>query len=108
MSDVNYTFEQGKALKDAYAGATTQDERVAVVEAFAVDFGKSTRSIIAKLVREGVYLAKEKAAKAEKQVRKADLVAMIEAKLEVELPSLEKAGRLDLMKLVYSLEALAD
>lgn len=65
------------------------------VEVIAANVGKSVRSVIAKLSREGVYVAKQKAA-GEKGVTKSDLVAKIADKFGVEvekLASLEKATK---------------
>jgi transposase-like protein len=82
----NYSVEVTAQLVEAFkAGAT--------VEALANQFGKSTRSIVAKLSREGVYKAKTKD-NAEARVTKAELVAKIAEGLGVEqevLDSLEKA-----------------
>lgn len=82
---VNYTAAQTAEAVEAYlAGAT--------VEAIATKLGKTVRSVVAKLSREKVYVAKAKVAGA--RVTKADLVAKIAAKAGVEvtaLASLEKA-----------------
>ena len=52
---VNYTAEQTAAMLAAYTAAPT----VETVEQIAADLGKSVRSIVAKLSREGVYKKKE-------------------------------------------------
>ena len=82
----NYTPEQTAALVSGYkAGAS--------VEALATQLGKSTRSIVAKLSREGVYQAKSKATVA--RVKKADLVDAIANRIGVApevFDSLEKAN----------------
>ena len=82
----NYTAEQTAALVSGYqAGAS--------VEALATQLGKSTRSIVAKLSREGVYQAKSKATVA--RVKKADLVDAIANRIGVApetFDSLEKAN----------------
>ncbi len=63
---INYTPEQTLELVQAYqAGAT--------VEQLAERIGKSVRSVVAKLSREGVYVAKTKVTGAAR-VRKAELV----------------------------------
>ena len=54
----NYTDEQTVALVDAYSAADSQEAREAVMSEFADEFGKTVRSIRAKLVREGVYVKK--------------------------------------------------
>ena len=85
---VNYTAEQVETLVAGYKAGET-------VEALAVALGKSVRSIVAKLSREGIYVAKVKTA-AEGRVTKADLIEKIAAKFGVEsekLDSLEKATK---------------
>ena len=85
---VQYTPEQTSTLVAEYtAGAS--------VEAIATSMGKSVRSVIAKLSREGVYVAKGKAQGAT-TVRKARLIEAIAARLGVpseKLESLEKATK---------------
>jgi hypothetical protein len=49
---VNYTPEMTTKLVEAYTANPTK----ATVEAFAAEFGKTTKSIVAKLSREGVYV----------------------------------------------------
>ena len=67
---------------------------------FAQTFGKTTRSIIAKLSREGVYVAQPRTTKSgEPVVAKAELVAQIETHFGIEL-TLVKAGKQDLQRLV--------
>ena len=74
------------------------------VDALAKDFGKSVRSIIAKLSREGVYVAQPKVTKSgEPVVRKAELVAQIEETLGGTFPTLVKASKADLQNLVDTL-----
>ena len=66
---VNYSPEQTAQLVANYkAGAT--------VEALATSFGKTTRSVVAKLSREGVYQAKSKSSGVAR-VKKAELVDRI-------------------------------
>ena len=52
-AEPNYTEEMVVAITSAYQGGTPVDE-------IAVSIGKSKRSVISKLVREGVYVATEK------------------------------------------------
>lgn len=52
----NYTTAQTAELVAAYQAAPDQNARDAVVAEFASKFNKSTRSIISKLSREGVYV----------------------------------------------------
>lgn len=74
---VNYTVEQtAKAVADYKAGVD--------VKAIAESLGKTVRSVIAKLSREGVYTKKEYVSKSgEKVETKAELVAQIAEKLNV-------------------------
>ena len=55
--NVNYTDEQATAMISAYVAEPTK----ATVEALAKSMGRSTRSIIAKLSRSGVYQSPAKA-----------------------------------------------
>jgi hypothetical protein len=66
---VNYTPEQTAQLVAKYEAGTT-------VEQLAEMFGKTTRSVVAKLSREGVYVAKGKST-GQARVRKAELVDRI-------------------------------
>ena len=93
----NYTDAMVEELVAAYEDAPTR----ATVDEFAEKFNKPARSIIAKLVREGVYKA---VARATKQgtpvVRKSELVAQIQAALGTnQLESLVKASKADLQAL---------
>ena len=93
----NYTDAMVAELVDAYVANPVR----ATVDEFAVKFDKPARSIIAKLVREGVYKA---VARATKQgtpvVRKAELVSAIEGQLHSNLPSLAKASKQDLAEML--------
>ena len=93
----NYTDAMVDELVAAYEDTPTR----ATVDEFAEKFNKPARSIIAKLVREGVYKA---VARATKQgtpvVRKSELVAQIQAALGTnQLESLVKASKADLQAL---------
>ena len=84
---VNYTVEQTTQLVEAYKSGST-------VEQIAQELGKSTRSVVAKLSREGVYEPKTKA-RGETRVKKAELVDRLAAACEVApevFESLEKAN----------------
>jgi D-ribose pyranose/furanose isomerase RbsD len=56
---VNYTETQTAELVERYQAAETPEQRDTVVEELAQDMGKTVRSVRQKLVREGVYIAKE-------------------------------------------------
>ena len=96
----NYTDEMVAQMTEAYVANPTRE----TVEALAAEMGKTVRSIIAKLSREGVYVAQPKVTKTgEPVVRKAELVAQLEAHFEVAIPTLVKASKADLQKLVDTL-----
>lgn len=90
---VNYTAEQTAELVSAYVASPTSE----TVAMFAETFGKSVRSIVAKLSREGVYKAKEYKTKAgEKPVKKdsvADAIGSILKLSEADTDSLAKANK---------------
>ena len=101
MQNTNYTQEMTDILVQAYVACPKRE----VVDQYAQSFNKSPRSIIAKLVREGVYQAPEKTTKAgDPIVRKQDLVKSIEAATGLSLSSLEKASKADLQKLSTFIE----
>ena len=85
-TQINYTPEQTLEIVQLFTSGTT-------VEQIAEQFGKTTRSIIAKLSREGVYVAKSKAA-GTKRMTKLDMIAKVEEALELDmvLNSMEKAS----------------
>ena len=98
----NYTDAMVEELVAAYEDNPSRD----TVDEFAQKFNKPARSIIAKLVREGVYKA---VARATKQgtpvVRKAELVAQIQESLgTTKLDTLAKASKADLQTLVALVE----
>lgn len=97
---VNYTPEQtAQVVADYTAGVP--------VEQIAEALGKSVRSIVAKLSREGVYQKKQYATKTGEPVQKKDSVAdAIGAVLlltEAETDSLAKANKTALVKIFAAL-----
>ncbi len=92
----NYPQEVINTMVSSYEESPTRE----TVNTLASKFGKTERSVIAKLSALGVYVAQPKPTKRPPQVRKADLVADIEAKLGVEFVSLNKAGFGDLETLL--------
>ena len=75
----NYTEDMVAEMTKAYQANPTRE----TVEELASKFGKTVRSIIAKLSREGVYVAQPRVTKSgEPVVRKAELVAQINAKFD--------------------------
>ena len=96
----NYTDEMVAQMTEAYVANPSRE----TVEALATEMGKTVRSVIAKLSREGVYVAQPKVTKTgEPVVRKAELVALINAHFDAQMPTLVKASKADLQKLVDSL-----
>lgn len=100
---VNYTPEQtAKVVADYQAGMT--------VEAIAEAVGKTARSVIAKLSKEGVYVAKGKTA-GKRDMLKSEMVAEIAkfvGKTDEQVESLEKATGPALMAVLTQLKELAE
>jgi len=89
----NYSDEMVHSMVADYQDNPSKD----TVEKLASEFGKTTRSIVAKLVREGVYQAAPRVTKTGAPViRKAELVAQIQEVLGVEFSTLEKVSKQDL------------
>ena len=97
---VNYTAEQTAEVLSLYAAGTD------VVE-IAERFGKTARSIIAKLSREGVYQKKTYTTKTGEAVQKkdqtADAIGAILRMTESEIESLTKANKTALKKIFDAL-----
>ena len=94
---INYTDEMVNTMTEQYAANPTRE----TVDALADQFGKTTRSIIAKLSREGVYVAQPRTTKSgEPVISKSELVSTLEAHFGIEMPTLVKAGKQDLQRLV--------
>jgi hypothetical protein len=95
---VNYTPEQTQMMVIEYQAGQT-------VESLAQTMGKSVRSIVAKLSREGVYVAKVYATKTGEAVIKKDTVADFIGNAlrlsEADTESLTKANKV-------ALKAIAD
>ena len=98
---VNYTPEQTASMLADYAGGVT-------VEAIAENLGKTVRSVVAKLSREGVYRKKEYISKTgERPVKKdatADEIGKIAGLSEGEVDSLTKANKTALLKVLALLK----
>ena len=97
---VNYTPEQSaQMVADYQAGVTT--------EAIAEKLGKTVRSVVAKLSREGVYKAKTYVSKTGAPVVKkdahADAIGAILKMTESEIESLTKANKTALEKIFSAL-----
>ncbi len=104
---VNYTPEQTAEMKAFYNPTATAAERKAQVAALAEKFGKSVKSIVAKLSREGVYVPAEYVSKTgEKPVKKdahADAIAKVLGLSENDADSLTKANKSALAKVFSAL-----
>lgn len=101
MTVQNYSTEQTKQIVDAYVANPAQ----ATVEALATQFGKTARSIVAKLAKEGVYQSKAKEA-GKREMLKAEMVteiAKLIGKNEEQIESLEKATGPALMAVLIAL-----
>tara|TARA_Y100000592_G_C5366880_1_gene266498 strand:+ start:453 stop:860 length:408 start_codon:yes stop_codon:yes gene_type:complete len=97
MATANYTEQQTKDMVAQYEAAPTKETVVAIAE----KLGKNTRSVIAKLSREGVYKAQPRTTKrGEPVVLKQELVNKIQEHFGDEFPSLVKASKVDLQKLI--------
>ena len=98
-----YTVEQTLELVAAYQAAPTQE----TVAKFAEKFGKTLKSVIAKLSREGVYQKKEyvskSGAKPEKKDSVADAIGAILKMSDGEIDSLAKANKTALQKIFQAL-----
>ena len=96
----NYTDEMVASMTAKYEANPTRD----TVDALAIETGKTVRSVIAKLSREGVYVAQPKVTKTgEAVVRKTELVALVANRFGIEVPTLVKASKADLQRLVNAL-----
>lgn len=96
----NYTKEMEDKMSEMYLANPTRE----TVEELAEMFGKKTRSVISKLSSMKIYVVPEKTTKnGSPIVKKEDLVKLIEAHLDVSLPSLGKTNKRDLQELVDSL-----
>ena len=106
MASKNYTDEMVSAMVKQYEAEPTLD----TVATLAQDFGKTTRSIIAKLSREGVYKAQPRTTKTgEPVVRKDELVAEIATMLGIDdstIATVSKATKADLKNLVQRLSEI--
>lgn len=97
---VNYTAEQTAAMVADYTAGVT-------VEKIAEAMGKTTRSVIAKLSREKVYVAKTYVSKTGAPVVKkdqtADSIGAVLGLTEAEIESLTKANKTALVKIFAAL-----
>lgn len=97
---VNYTPEQTTTILEQYAQGVS-------VEQIAEAVGKTTRSVIAKLSREGVYQKKVYKTKTGEAVQKkdgfAEAIGLVLQLSEGEVDSLTKANKTALQKIFQAL-----
>ena len=93
----NYTEDMVTTMHSLYTANPTRE----TVDVLAGQLGKSVRSIIAKLSREGIYVAQPRVTKTgEPVVRKAELVSQINEHFGEDFPTLIKASKVDLQNLL--------
>ena len=99
---VNYTPEQTARMIADYQAGTS-------VEMLAETFGKTVRSVVAKLSREKVYIAKEyKTKSGETPIKKdvhADFIGEMLGLTEADTESLTKANKVALAKIADFIKA---
>lgn len=100
---VNYTTEQTAEMVLAYMAAPTAE----TVATLATAMGKTVRSVVAKLSREKVYVAKTYVSKTgDKPIKKdtvADAIGAVLGMTEAETESLTKANKTALAKIFAAL-----
>ena len=95
----NYTDAMVARMEEVYSANPTR----ATAEALAEEFEKPVRSVIAKLSNMGIYKAQARMTKTGAPVvKKETIVAEIERQVGIEVPSLAKATKLDLQKLLLA------
>lgn len=99
-----YTPEMVEDLTEDYLRATSDEERALAIDAFASTHKLTPQSVRMKLVREGVYVAKTRASRANKADRPSrdELLDAVREKFGADLRSLERASLKDLEVLVAS------
>lgn len=102
---LNYTPEQTAQLIAAYVASPTAD----TVAMLAEKFGKTVRSVVAKLSREKVYVAKTYVSKTGAPVVKkdetADQIGALLNLTEADVTSLAKANKTALLKVLEAAQA---
>ena len=105
---VNYTGDQETTILAMAQAAETGKLTNTDAEKLAEQFGKTVKSVVAKLSRMGVYQKKEYTTKTGEAVVKkntlADKLAEICGLTEAETTSLEKATKTALVKIIEKLE----
>ena len=95
------TEELTRQIIDDYLSNPSREN----VDAIAARIAKSPRSVIAKLAAAGVYQTPQRTTKTgEPIVKKEEMVGEIGSWLEIEVPTLVKAGKQDLARLHHALK----
>ena len=91
---VNYTTDQVSKMIDFYSAQTDADSRTLAVSQIAKELGKSVKSVIAKLSREGAYVKAVKATKTGKAiVKKEAIVKSIASTLDLDFSQIKSLGK---------------
>ena len=100
---VNYTEAQTEQMRAAYVAAPSKE----TVDSLAATLGKTTRSIVAKLSRMGIYQKPEyvtkSGAKPEKKDTTADAIGLVLGLTENDTSSLAKANKTALQAIFKAL-----
>jgi hypothetical protein len=98
---MSYTPEETASIVEEYNANPGRE----AVEAIAARIGKSPRSVIAKLAATGVYQTPQRTTKTgDPIIKKEEMVRDIEECLDISVPTLVKAGKQDLAKLVKAIK----
>ena len=103
---VNYTVEQVEQMKADYlAGLAAGKTNKEITAEIAEGLGKTARSVISKLSREGVYQREEKAKAAPRDEgpSKVELVETLEGIIGVQVETLMNVNKADLQTLIDAL-----
>lgn len=96
----NYTDEMVLRLTEEYEANPTRE----TVDALAAEFGKSPRSVIAKLSTMGIYQTPPRTTKSgEPIIKKDEMVEEVCERLGINIPSLVKTNKRDLKTLVEAI-----
>ena len=96
----NYTPKMEAVLRAEYLANPSKE----TVDILAAMLGKKPRSVTAKLSNMGIYQTPARTSKSGKPIiKKQNLVEQIEGKLNLNLPSLIKANKKDLERIVEHL-----
>ena len=91
---VNYSEATVAQMISTYSAATDAESRKAAVSSIASEIGKTVKSVIAKLSREGVYIKAAKTAKTGKAiVKKEEMVNDIAMLLDLDFDDVKSLGK---------------